>query len=186
MTATRLLLLGAVRERGSAHGYQVRRDLESWGVQFWGSVQQGSIYHGLRKLHGDGFLERVAAQESAESGPARTTYSLTPQGEAAFNELLETALSSDKTDLSMTIAGIGFMTELTRERVLELLRTRVRSYLEWRARVVNPYEQEPDADWQHHVEAIRLWAHTADSSLEWTRALISRLEAGDYVMAGEG
>lgn len=184
MTATRLLLLGAVRERGAAHGYQIRRDLESWGVQFWGNVQQGSIYHGLRKLHDDGFLQQAAA-ERGEAGPARTTYTLTARGEEVFHELLETALSSDSAGLAMTIAGIGFMTELTRQRVLELLRMRVRSYTEWRARVVDPYEQEPDADWQHHVEAIRLWAHTADSALEWTRALIGRLESGDYVMAGE-
>jgi len=184
MTATRLLLLGAVRERGSAHGYQVRRDLESWGVQFWGNVQQGSIYHGLRKLRDEGFL-RQAAEERGEAGPARTTYTLTAQGDDAFHELLETALSSDQAGLAMTIAGIGFMTELTRQRVLELLRIRVRSYTEWRARVVDPYENEPDADWQHHVEAIRLWSHTADSALEWTRALIARLESGEYVMAGE-
>ncbi|MGV2982165.1 PadR family transcriptional regulator [Microbacterium sp. AGC85] len=184
MTATRLLLLGAVRERGAAHGYQVRRDLESWGVQFWGNVQQGSIYHGLRKLHDDGLLVQ-AATEHGGAGPVRTTYTLTAKGEAAFHELLEQALSSDRADLAMTIAGIGFMTELTRERVLDLLRMRVRSYTEWRARVVDPYEQEPDADWQHHVEAIRLWAHTADSALEWTRALIGRLEGGAYVMAGE-
>ena len=183
MTATRLLLLGAVRERGSAHGYQVRRDLESWGVQLWGSVQQGSVYHGLRKLHDDGFLRQA---ERGDAGPARTSYTLTPRGEEAFRELLGTALSSDKADLPMTIAGIGFMTELTREHALELLRTRVRSYLEWRARVVEPYERAPDDDWQHHVEAIRLWAHTADSALDWTRALIGRLESGAYVMAGEG
>ncbi|MFB7251470.1 PadR family transcriptional regulator [Microbacterium sp. NPDC056234] len=184
MTATRLLLLGAVRERGNAHGYQIRRDLESWGVQLWGNVQQGSIYHGLRKLHGEGLLEQVEA-ESAESGPARISYSITERGDAAFRDLLENALSSDRVDLTMTIAGIGFMTELTRERALELLHTRVRSYLEWRARVVGQYEREPDADWEHHVEAIRLWAHTADSALDWTRALIGRLESGEYRMAGE-
>lgn len=153
-------------------------------MQFWGNVQQGSIYHGLRKLHDDGFLQQ-AAEEAGEAGPARTTYTLTSRGDDAFHELLETALSSDQAGLAMTIAGIGFMTELTRQRVLELLRMRVLSYTEWRARVVDPYEQEPDADWQHHVEAIRLWVHTADSALEWTRSLIERLESGDYVMAGE-
>lgn len=184
MTATRLLLLGAVRERDHAHGYQIRRDLESWGVQLWGSVQQGSIYHGLRKLHDEGLLRQTEVEDS-DAGPARIAYSITERGDAAFRELLEKALSSYQSDLSMTIAGIGFMTELTRERALDLLRTRVRSYLEWRARVVDPYEHEPEADWQHHVEAIRLWAHTADSAIEWTRALIGRLESGEYRMAGE-
>ncbi|MEV1128400.1 PadR family transcriptional regulator [Agromyces sp. NPDC049794] len=184
MTATRLLILGAVRERGVAHGYQVRRDLQSWGAQLWGSIQQGSIYHGLRKLRDDGLLVETAAE--AAGGPARTSYSVTEAGEVAFRDLLETALSSEEPDLAMTIAGIGFMTELTRERAIELLHARVDAYVEWRSRVVGEYERHSDEDWQHHAEAIKLWAYTADSALAWTNALIDRLEAGAYTMAGEG
>jgi len=183
MTATRLLVLGAVRERGSAHGYQIRRDLESWGVHLWGAIQQGSIYHGLRTLTRDGLLEVADAGPSA--GPARTAYALTPAGERAFVELLEHALRSDEVGLSETIAGIGFITELTRERALELLRLRVEAFRRRRARVVDEYERQPDEEWGHHVEAVRLWAHTADSAVEWTQDLVRRLEAGAYTMRGE-
>ncbi len=184
MTATRLLILGAVRERGSAHGYQIRRDLESWGVHLWGSIQQGSIYHGLRKLTGEGLLVPTAAA-APSAGPARTAYALTEVGEHAFVELLEAALRSDEAGMAETIAGIGFITELTRGRAIELLRLRVDAYRRRRARVVDEYDRTADEDWGHHVEAVRLWAHTADSAVEWTQDLVRRLEEGAYRMRGE-
>jgi DNA-binding PadR family transcriptional regulator len=49
MSATRLLVLGAVRQRGRAHGYQVRNDLEYWGAHEWSSAKPGSIYHALNR-----------------------------------------------------------------------------------------------------------------------------------------
>lgn len=183
MTAARLLVLASVREHGSAHGYHVRRDLEDAGVHLWASIQQGSIYHALRMLHSEG---RITATDTGgtSGGPARTEYSLTAAGETAFLELLEHALSSHEVGLSETIAGIGLMTELPRRRVIELLTTRIEAFTRWRAGVVDVYEAS-DEDWLHHVEAIRLWAHTADSAINWTRDLIARLEAGEYTMAGE-
>lgn len=184
MTATRLLILGAVRERGRAHGYQVRRDLESWGVHLWASIQPGSIYHGLRRLRDDGLLVEVEASPSA--GPSRTEYAVTTAGHTAFRELLEDALRSDDGSIAETIAGVGFITELPRSRAVELLRMRMEAFERRRARVVGVYEQEPDADWQHHAEAVRLWAHTADAAIRWTQGLIERLEGGAYAMAGEG
>lgn len=45
MTAIRLLVLGAVRRHGRAHGYQVRADLESWGAHEWARATSSSVYH---------------------------------------------------------------------------------------------------------------------------------------------
>lgn len=183
VTATRLLLLGSIRELGTAHGYQVRRDLESRGVHIWAKIQQGSIYHGLKQLHRDELIS-VHETKEAPSGPARTEYSITPAGERAFFKLIEHALRSHEGDIATTIAGVGFMTELTRSRVIELLRERVTAFTRWRAEVVDVYETT-EGDWEHHIEAIRLWAHVADNAIAWTQDLIGRLEAGEYVMSGE-
>jgi hypothetical protein len=38
VTATRLLVLGAVHGLGHAHGYQVRRELLSWRADAWAKV----------------------------------------------------------------------------------------------------------------------------------------------------
>ena len=186
MSATRLLVLGSVRELGRAHGYQVRRDLSARGVDLWANIRQGSIYHALKKLTEDGFLEVAEEGATNSSGPARTEYVLTKDGERAFFDLLEHSLSSHEGDIADTIASIGFMTELPRARVIELLEGRVDAYQAWRDQVVGAYEATQEDDWLHHVEAIRLWAQTADSAIAWTRDLIARLRQGDYTMAGEG
>lgn len=52
MSAIRLLVLGAVRQHGRAHGYQVRGDLEYWGAHEWSHAKPGSIYHALKQLAG--------------------------------------------------------------------------------------------------------------------------------------
>ncbi len=38
---------------------------------------------------------------------------------------------------------------------------------------------------EHVGELYRLWGGITDASLTWLQGLIARLEAGDYVMAGE-
>ena len=48
MSATRLLVLGAVRIFQPAHGYLVRRELLSWDVENWAAINPGSIYNMLR------------------------------------------------------------------------------------------------------------------------------------------
>ena len=184
MSATRLLILGAIIERGSAHGYQVRKDLESWQVELWGNIGQGSVYHALRRLAADGLIDRTESEQSGE-GPARVEYAVTDAGRAEFVTLLERALSSDGRDISETMAGIGFITTLTRGRAVELLRLRIKTFRARRARVVSEYENHPDEDWGHHVEAIQFWAHSADSAIAWTEGLIARLESGAYPMADD-
>lgn len=184
MSATRLLILGAIIERGSAHGYQVRKDLESWQVDLWGSIGQGSVYHALRRLADDGLIDRTDSGHGTE-GPARVEYTATSAGRAEFVTLLERALSSDGRDIAETMAGIGFITTLTRGRAVELLRLRIETFRARRARVVREYENHPDEDWGHHVEAVRFWAHSADSAIAWTEGLIARLESGAYPMADD-
>lgn len=189
MTATKILILASMRDLGSAHGYQIRRDLQDRGVHVWANIQQGSIYHALGKLHRDGLLREAPSTKGRSRGPARTEYAITEAGQEAFIEYLEHALSSADVDISETIAGVGLMTELPRTRVIELLVQRVQGLSRWRSQVVDIGFDVGNADsyqdWLHHVEALRLWARTADSAIDWTRELIDRLEQGEYTMAGE-
>lgn len=184
MSATRLLILGAIIDRGSAHGYQIRKDLGSWSVDLWGNLGQGSVYHALRQLRADGLI--VAGDpDKGSSGPSRTEYSPTPAGRDAFVDLLEQALSGDGRDMAETMAGIGFLPALTRARAVEMLRRRAEAARARRDRVVSEYERHPEADWAHHVEAIRFWAGSADEAIAWAEGLIARLEAGEYEMADD-
>ncbi|SCD43421.1 Transcriptional regulator PadR-like family protein, partial [Streptomyces sp. di50b] len=66
MSVIRLLVLGAVRQHGRAHGYQVRNDLEYWGAHEWSDAKPGSIHHALKQMAKQGLL---VAHETAPTRP---------------------------------------------------------------------------------------------------------------------
>nr|WP_240760281.1 PadR family transcriptional regulator [Phytoactinopolyspora endophytica] len=183
----RLLVLGAVRQHGRAHGYQVRNDLEFWGAHQWSTAKPGSIYHALKQLAKEGLLHAHDIAPSTAGGPPRTEYEITPDGEETYLDLLREAVRAYDQKIDVLTAGVGFIVDLPRGEAIELLKERVESLQGWRDEVVKYWTPgAPPQEWGHIGEIMRLWIHNADSSMEWTLGLIARLEGGAYVMAGEG
>ena len=188
MSATRLLVLGVVRMYGRAHGYQVRRELLSWSAEKWANVQPGSVYHALKKMNSEGLLEQVDV-EPGQSGPDRTAYRLTVDGEQEYQVLLAKALSDPELNHPDLSAAISLMTTLPRARVINLLRHRL-VHLEAEQRrarlMLEELKSNIELGTPEHVgELYRLWNGITDTSLAWLEGLIGRLEAGEYVMADE-
>ncbi|MEU7049330.1 PadR family transcriptional regulator [Streptomyces eurythermus] len=187
MSAIRLLVLGAVRQHGRAHGYQVRNDLEYWGAHEWSNAKPGSVYHALKQMARQGLLHAHETAPSTAGGPPRTEYEITGRGEEEFFRLLRESLVSYDQKPDVRSAAIGFLVELTRAEALELLRERIRRIGRWRDSVTGEYLPEGGPQQLGHIgEIMRMWLHTADSDAAWTRGLIDRLEAGAYTFAGEG
>ncbi|WP_017544083.1 PadR family transcriptional regulator [Nocardiopsis prasina] len=183
MSATRLLVLGVVRVHGQAHGYRVGRELMDWGAEEWANVKWGSLYHALRKLSEQGRLREFVAEGEVTD---RTSYEITEEGEAEFDRLLRKALSITE-DHALLCAGITLMTSLPRADVIGLLRERL-EWLEKNADGVREATDLSESAWgkpPHVRELYRLWESSLDSGAEWTRRLISSLEAGEYVMADD-
>ncbi|MEU1800193.1 PadR family transcriptional regulator [Streptomyces sp. NPDC019937] len=188
MSAIRLLVLGAVRQHGRAHGYQVRNDLEFWGAHEWSNAKPGSIYHALKQMAKQGLMRAHDVAPSTVGGPPRTEYELTAAGEEEYFRLLRDALLRHDQKIDELTAGVGFIVDLPRGEAIALLKERVASLEAWRAEVTrhwSPPQGAPD-QWGHIGEIMKFWVHSADSGAEWTRGLIERLEGGAYVMAGEG
>ncbi|HTE64621.1 MAG TPA: PadR family transcriptional regulator [Solirubrobacteraceae bacterium] len=186
MSAVRLLVLGAVRRRGRAHGYQVRADLESWGAHEWSSATSGSVYHALKAMTGRGLLLMHDTTPSEAGGPPRMEYELTAEGEQAYTTLLRGALASRDPRLDLLAAAVGLIDDLPRAQAIDLLQRRAEAMDEWRANIAA--HLPPDADletWGPVGEVIGLWLHTAESRATWTQRLIGRLEDGAFRMAGE-
>ncbi|WP_310728315.1 PadR family transcriptional regulator [Streptomyces sp. N2A] len=187
MSAIRLLVLGAVRQHGRAHGYQVRNDLEYWGAHEWSNAKPGSIYHALKQMAKQGLLRAHDIAPSTVGGPPRTEYEVTPAGEAEYFSLLREALSRADQKFDVLSAGIGFVVDLPRDEAVALLKQRVRALEEWRSTVTGYYTPEEGPGQLGHIgEIMNLWVHSADSGAVWTRGLIERIEGGAYVFAGEG
>jgi len=184
MSATRLLMLGAVRIFQPVHGYFVRRELLTWRVDQWAKINPGSIYNALRTLERDGFVSAA----SAEDRPAKTVYSLTGDGETEFFALLREALwhvvPSDKAKL---FAAISFLSELSREEVIEALESRI-AQLDALHRET-PYMLSTLAGHGQRPRHIAEFAYLSDAFVigerEWTAACLERIREGAYSFAGE-
>jgi DNA-binding PadR family transcriptional regulator len=187
MSAIRLLVLGAVRMHGRAHGYQVRNDLEYWGAHEWSNAKPGSIYHALKQTAKQGLLHAHEIAPSTAGGPPRVEYEITEKGTEEYFRLLREALVARERSIDMLSTAIGFMVDLERGEVLELLRERLRGLAEWRGSVTEHYVPEDGPEKLGHIgEIMNMWVHVADGEAEWTRGLIERIEGGAYTFAGEG
>lgn len=187
MSTIRLLVLGAVRQHGRAHGYQVRNDLEYWGAHEWSNAKPGSIYHALKQMAKQGLLHAHETAPSTAGGPPRTEYEVTDRGTEEYLALLRRSLTDRDQKPDVLSAALGFMVDLDRAEVLELLRERVRAIEEWRTSVTGYYTPEDGPGQFGHIgEIMNFWVHSADSGARWTRGLIERIEGGAYTFAGEG
>jgi DNA-binding PadR family transcriptional regulator len=187
MSAIRLLVLGAVRQHGRAHGYQVRGDLEYWGAHEWSHAKPGSIYHALKQMAKQGLLHAHEIAPSTAGGPPRTEYEVTRQGTEEYFALLREALVTYDQRGDMKTAALGFMVDLPRAEAVQLLKERSRRIEAWRASVTEHYVPEGGTARLGHIgEIMDMWVHTADSEDAWTRGLVERLENGAYTFAGEG
>ncbi|MGW4036904.1 PadR family transcriptional regulator [Streptomyces sp. NPDC004778] len=187
MSAIRLLVLGAVRMHGRAHGYQVRNDLEYWGAHEWSNAKPGSIYHALKQMAKQGLLLAHETAPSTAGGPPRTEYEVTEKGLDEYRALLRDAIRSYDRNMDVLSAAVGFIVDLPREEAVALLTERIEGIREWREAVTEYYTPEGGPESLGHIgEIMNLWVHSADSGAEWTRGLVARIEGGAYTFAGEG
>ena len=187
MSAIRLLVLGAVRQHGRAHGYQVRNDLEFWGAHEWSNAKPGSIYHALKQMAKQGLLLAHEVAPSTVGGPPRVEYEITDKGTEEFRTLLREALASYDQQTDMISAAIGFIVDLPRDEAVALLKQRITGLQQWRASVTEYYTPEEGPGQLGHIgEIMNMWVHSADSQAAWTHGLIDRIEGGAYTFADEG
>lgn len=188
MSAIRLLVLGAVRQHGRAHGYQVRNDLEYWGAHEWSNAKPGSIYHALKQMAKQGLLLAHEVAPSTAGGPPRTEYEVTDEGTAEFFRLLRESLVDWGNQRQESLsAALGFIVELERAEAVALLRKRIETMEGWRSSVTDYYDPTKGPGQFGHIgEIMNFWLASADFGKGWTLDLIARIEGGAYSFKGEG
>lgn len=171
--------------RGSAHGYDVYRDLADWHADTWTSVKPGSIYHAIEKLASQQLLLAMPALPDGEPkpGPAKTVYQVTAEGRAAFLELLENALRSN--EIQQFAAGIAFMEWLSRRQVQQILAERQAAQQQSVLFLEGLPTKAAPAKPSEHPELVGLWAGYMAYQLEATRRMLAAIEAGQYRFEGE-
>lgn len=175
MSSTRLLMLGVLRLLQPAHGYRIRRQLESWQADEWANVAFGSIYFSLRKMEQDGLVREVASEDPPERR-GRTLYVVTETGEREFHRLLEEQWSAREPIVDPFLAGLAFMQAVPRSHLLEYLRQRRNAALnEARELERNSELASP----RHVAELLLLPASRLRAEAAWADAAITKVERGE-------
>jgi len=192
MWTTRLLILGLVGWLQPVHGYEVHRELMSWGVTHWGGLKRGSIYHGLKKLARDGDLA-IDSVEKVDSRPARTTYRLTPQGGQAFFELLRDKLWGNAAATADFWVAWTFVTVLPHREAAAMLRNRaglLRDYERGITAKLRATEDAPPGTHgympPHIVSSLETHVAKNRVDIEWCEVTARRIEAGELYEENPG
>jgi DNA-binding PadR family transcriptional regulator len=184
-TTTRMLVLGVVRLFQPVHGYDVRRELVSWHAEEWAQVAPGSIYNALKTLTRDGLLE-VVGTDQVGGRPERTSYRLTPRGEQELTEQLRDVWWTVRMPIDPFAAGVALIPFMTRDEAIAALEARIAHVQGQLGHMEHAIQAIDDVETPGYVrELMRLLSARIGSELEWSRALIPKLRAGEYRLADD-
>lgn len=105
-----IAVLALLRE-APMHPYQMQRLLHLRHKDELLSLKRGSLYHAIRRLARDGFIE---VEKTAREGnrPERTSYRITPVGLKAFLDVLRRILATPRREPSECMAAMSFLVHL--------------------------------------------------------------------------
>src|SRR5437763_14733037 len=122
MSSARLLILGVLLHRQPIHGYDVRRELETWNAEQWTNIAYGSIYFALNKMAEEGLVEVINSDDKVGKRAGRTEYIITSKGKEEFERLLREHWWERKPTIDPFMVAITFMNALPHEELLEALK----------------------------------------------------------------
>jgi len=164
-----LAILGLLKER-SMHGYQLSKRLTDTLGGFW-RVSYGSLYPTLRRLEGQGAVERVF--DELQVGRRKNVYRITASGEELFHRLLEEAGAESSSEDNRFRVRLAFFKYLAPDTRLRLLEKR-RAYLEERLSTITTSLSATRERFDTYT--LSLMQHGRDSTeqdIEWLSGLIA-------------
>lgn len=120
--SVQLALLGFLQER-DYHGYDLKKTIERL-MGMWTDIKFGSIYHALGSLERFGFVRKVATLQSGGK-PARSVFSITPNGRAEFARLLRDNILTPQRVLLKDDIGVFFGGRIAPAEFEAILRIRL-------------------------------------------------------------
>lgn len=186
--STRTLVLGVVKIFGPANGYQLRRELLSWNVELWASLNPGSIYSMLATLEKERAITRHDLPTRGDERAA-TVYTVTTSGDAEFHRLIVKAIATvpDSGDVLPLRVAVNFTWTLTREEFLIAARARlgllddsIPKFAGAIAELMSSSTVPPSV-----AIELRLERRLAQAQRDWLDELIESVEVGELYFLGE-
>jgi DNA-binding PadR family transcriptional regulator len=184
-TMTRMLVLGVVSIYQPANGYQIRRELLSWGVEQWADLKPGSVYSMLSTLT----KQRLLVRHDLDDG-SRTVavYSTTETGRLEFERLVATGLAESETmDRTVFKTALSFSPFLSRESVVSGLAARLTRVREMRIDLAEKIERNHETQVipPHVMHSLVLDVALIDAEIRWLTDFAAMIESGFLSFAGD-
>lgn len=170
MDQNRLLLLGLLKAQDQ-HGYQIIEFVER-NLAAMTNLKKGTAYYELKQLEKQRLVSVRTEQEVGR--PPRRVYSLTPEGAAAFAEMLREALREADPLAPATDTALMFMDWLPADEVCDLLEQRLAGLRQF----LLAYRGAPSHGPHSSVDiGIEHAAARLTMEISWHEHLIERLKA---------
>lgn len=181
---TRALLLGVASIFEPANGYQLRRELLSWGVEDWAHIRPGSIYSMLATFTKQGLLERHDLREGERDV---AVYTVTDAGKAELQTLLrEAAVTVNAMDPSAFRVVLSLAPLMTRAELLDALRERERRWADASAALLERIAFVARGFAPPHVShSLELELRMVETERAWLAEYIGTLESGALALDGD-
>ncbi len=116
---TRLLVLGMLDMRPMS-GYDIQQMLQTTDAERWGGVLVGSIYHALKKMELEGYVEVSRIEQAGHRQKA--IYKITESGNKHLKDLVREALTVTSVNYPSSLyAGLSFFDKLSPEEARQAL-----------------------------------------------------------------
>jgi DNA-binding PadR family transcriptional regulator len=176
--STRLVILGLLRER-PLYGYEIKSIIEDH-MGDWTNIAFGSIYFALGKLAEEGFIEKVATEQSGNR-PSRSIYQITDAGRDEFLRLLRQVWAEFHRQFFPFDIGLFFMDALPREEIIAHLQNRA-GQLESVLQHLEGHQSEEMQKEEVPRLAKAMIDHTRvhiQAELAWTRDFLTKVKSGE-------
>lgn len=175
-TPLALSILGCLRER-PMHPYEIKHVMQERRHDEVVKLRGGSLYSTITRLESEGMIVATGTEREGRR-PERTTYDLTPAGEADLLAWLRESIATPVQEFPHFGSMIAFLLHLMPSEAVPLLRERI-AHLEDQA---SQFElAQSDAFWGRLPKMFRLHAdYTASlrsAEIEWVRGLADDIEA---------
>ncbi len=119
------MLLQLIAECRQASGYDVMKLVDQRGYREWANIGTTSIYTGLKKLSGKGWIEPEETDEKSGKGPMPTRFVLTEAGMRKLrNEVIDSLSSTRERDNRFDL-GLAALPYIRQEEAIVALRKRL-------------------------------------------------------------
>ncbi|NWJ44294.1 MAG: PadR family transcriptional regulator [Chloroflexi bacterium] len=177
MSSIRVLILGVLKQRDTIHGYELRRELETWNAEQWANIAYGSIYFSLNKMTQEGLVE-VVAIDQINNRPARTVYRITEKGIEEFYRLLREYWKDVKPVIDPFQVALTFINALPKDEILGYFKHRINALngiVELLCDENSNKLLDPGTP-RHILENLRLAADHMETEIRWIERAIGKVE----------